>query len=193
MLKKIVYLLAIAMLLGGMSSVRAQRATDVVMVLPIENTSDKSEFNWVGESFALSLSELLKVPGLRVISNSERKIIQQRLRIPLTNLRSLATSLKLARESGATHLIAGRYAIFPAQGEVAATINVRVQVIVVNEGRFLNEVFNDGSQKTREVNVTDALNNLQTIQGQVAFQILYQRDKALPFSGNDLIIAASKV
>jgi hypothetical protein len=26
------------------------------MVLPFENTSDKPEFNWVGESFALSLS-----------------------------------------------------------------------------------------------------------------------------------------
>ena len=69
MLKTIVYLLGIAVLLGSFTTVRAQRATDVVMVLPFENTSDKPEFNWVGESFALSLSELLKVPALNVISN----------------------------------------------------------------------------------------------------------------------------
>ena len=98
MRKTHIYVLTLAMLLVcGIGEVHAQKAGDVVMVLPFENTSDKPEFNWVGESFALSLSELLKVPSLNVISNSERKLIQQRLRIPLTNLPSLATSLKLAR------------------------------------------------------------------------------------------------
>ena len=78
MLKRIVYLLVIAVLAGSLSSVQAQRATDNVMVLPFENTSDKPEFNWVGESFALSLSELLRVPALNVISNSERKALRAR-------------------------------------------------------------------------------------------------------------------
>ena len=170
----------------------AQKATDTVMVLPFENTSDKPEFNWVGESFALALSDLLKVPALNVVSNSERKIIQQRLRVPLTNLPSLATSLKLARESGATLLIAGKYNIVPAQAETAATINVTAKIVRVNEGRFLSEVI-DGRQVQRDINLNDALGNLQTMQGQIAYQILYQRDKALPFSQNTLIEAANKV
>ena len=170
----------------------AQRATDVVLVLPFENTSDKPEFNWVGESFALSLSELLKVPALSVVSNSERKVIQQRLRIPLTNLPSLATSLKLARESGATLLISGKYNIVPAQGDTAATLNLTAKIIRVNEGRFLSEVL-DGRQVQRDIILNDALGNLQTMQGQVAYQILYQRDKALPFSQNQLIESANKV
>src|SRR6478752_3373749 len=97
------------------------QGTDTVMVLPFENTSDKAEFNWIGESFADSLSDLLRVPTLNVISNDERKIIQQRLRIPLSTLPSMATSLKMARESGATLLIAGKYNIVPAQGDTAAT------------------------------------------------------------------------
>lgn len=166
---------------------------DSVLVLPFENTSNKSEFNWVGESFAGSLSELLKVPGLTVVSNQERKIIQQRLRIPLTVLPSLATSLKIARESGATLLIFGKYDIIPADGDVAASISVRSNIIRVNEGRFFSEEFPDGSLKTREINLSDALQNLQTVQGQVAYQILYQRDKALPFSQNQFIEAANKV
>ncbi|MEO8650483.1 MAG: tetratricopeptide repeat protein, partial [Acidobacteriota bacterium] len=169
-----------------------QRATDTVMILPFENTSDKPEFNWVGESFALSLSELLKLPALNVVSNSERKIIQQRLRIPLTNLPSLATSLRLARESNATLLIAGKYNIVPAQGDTAATINVTAKIIRVNEGRFLSETI-DGRQIQRDIVLNDALGNLQTMQGQIAYQILYQRDKALPFSQNQLIEAANKV
>ena len=52
------------------------QATDTVMVLPFENTSGKAEFNWVGESFAAALSELLQVPTLNVVSNDERKILQ---------------------------------------------------------------------------------------------------------------------
>lgn len=167
-------------------------ASDIVLVLPFENTSGKAEFNWVGESFADSLSDLLKVPTLNVVSNEERKIIQQRLRIPLTNIPSLATSLKLSRESNASLLISGRYTIVPAGVDTAATVNVTAKIIRVNEGRFMSETI-DGKQITREINVNDALGNLQTVQGQIAYQILYQRDKALPFSQNQLIEAANKV
>jgi tetratricopeptide (TPR) repeat protein/TolB-like protein len=170
----------------------AQPAGDMVLVLPFENTSDKIEFNWVGESFADSLSDLLRVPTLNVISNAERKIIQQRLRIPLTTLPSLATSLKLARESQATLLIGGKYTIIPAGAETAATINVTARIIRVNEGRFMSETI-DGRQVTRDITLTDALGNLQTMQGQIAYQILYQRDKSLPYSQNQIIEAASRV
>ena len=191
MLKKFLYTLFFVS--SVFISVHGQSNTDTVMILPFENTSDKPEFNWVGESFALSLSELLKLPSLNVVSNGERKLIQQRLRIPLTNLPSLATSLKLARESNATLLVAGKYNIVPAQGDTAATLNVIVKIIRVNEGRFLNEELPDGRRITRDINLNDALGNLQTMQGQIAYQILYQRDKALPFSQNQLIESANKV
>ena len=167
-------------------------SSDTVLILPFENTSGKPEFNWVGESFADSLSDLLKVPTLNVVSNEERKIIQQRLRIPLTNIPSLATSLKMARDSNATLLISGRYTIVPAGAETAATINVTSKIIRVTEGRFMSEII-DGRQVTRDINLNDALGNLQTMQGQIAYQILYQRDKALPYSQNQLIEAANKV
>lgn len=172
---------------------RAQTNSETVMVLPFENTSNQAEFNWVGESFADALSELLKVPSLNVISNQERKIIQQKLGVPLTILPSTATSLKLAREGKASILITGKYKINPAQGDTAASVDVTAKIIRVNEGRFLSEEFTDGSKKTREININDALGNLQTIEGQIAYQILYQRDKALPFSQNQFIEAANKV
>ena len=193
MLRKCLFIF-IATLLFTMSGMAQtpQTGTDVVIVLPFENTSGKAEFNWVGESFADSLSDLLKVPNLNVITNQERKLIQQRLRIPLTTLPSLATSLKLAREAQATLLIAGRYNIVPAGADTAATINVTAKIIRVSEGRFMSEVI-DGRQITRDINVNDALGNLQTMQGQIAYQILYQRDKSLPFSQNQLIEAANKV
>ncbi|MCV4939447.1 hypothetical protein OFC17_32195, partial [Escherichia coli] len=59
-------------------------------------------------------------------------------------------------------------------------------------GRYLTEEI-DGKLITRDINLNDALGNLQTVQGQIAYQILYQRDKLLPFSQNQLIEAATKV
>ena len=187
----IVFALGLVAVIGANAQTLAP-GTDVVMVLPFENTSGKGEFNWVGESFADSLSDLLKVPNLNVITNEERKIIQQRLKIPLTTLPSLATSLKLARESNSSLLIFGRYNIVPAGVDTTATINVTAKIIRVNEGRFMSENI-DGRQVTRDISLTDALLNLQTVQGQIAYQILYQRDKALPFSQNQLIEEANRV
>jgi len=194
MLKKILF--TIVFVLSACAFVPAQNTsnnTDTVLVLPFENTSQRAEFNWVGESFADALSDLLKVPSLNVVSNDERKIIQQKLRVPLTILPSLATSLKMAREGKASLLIAGKYNIVPAQGETAAIISVTAKIIRVNEGRFLSEEFADGRRITRDIYLNDALQNLQTVQGQVAYQILYQRDKALPFAQNQFIEAANKV
>jgi tetratricopeptide (TPR) repeat protein len=188
-------ILAIAILLMGVSAAAFGQArfTDKVMVLPFENTSGKPEFNWVGESFALSLSELLRVPGLNVVSNGERKMTQQRLRVPLASLPSLATALKMSRESGATLLVTGKYNIVPAQGDTAATINTTVKIVRVNEGRFLAEEI-DGRLIQRDIILNDALGNLQTMQGQIAYQILYQRDKSsLAYSQNDMVVAASKI
>ncbi|HEY0461083.1 MAG TPA: tetratricopeptide repeat protein [Pyrinomonadaceae bacterium] len=194
MLKKILYTIVFAMSAVAFAQAQATTANaDTVLVLPFENISQRGEFNWVGESFADSLSDLLKVPSLNVVSNDERKIIQQRLRVPLTSLPSLATSLKLAREGKATLLIAGKYNITPAQGEQAAIISVTAKIIRVNEGRFLSEEFADGRRITRDIYLNDALQNLQTVQGQVAYQILYQRDKALPFAQNQFVEAANKV
>ena len=194
MLKRasIIFVILLAAVMGVFAQSKSA-AADTVMILPFENTSGKPDFNWVGESFADSLSDLLKIPNLNVVSNEERKIIQQKLRIPLTNLPSLATSLKLARESNSTLLIAGKYNIVPAQAETAATITVTARIIRVNEGRFISEEMPDGRRVTRDINLTDALGNLQTMQGQIAYQILYQRDKALPYSQNDLVVAANKV
>jgi Flp pilus assembly protein TadD/TolB-like protein len=190
MLKQLSFLLLLLSI--SIVAINAQ-TTDNVLVLPFENTSGKPEFNWVGESFADSLADLLKVPSLNVVGNDERKVIQQRLNVPLTTLPSLATSLKLSRESKATLLVSGKYNIIPAQGDIGASLTVTAKIIRVNEGRFLSEELPDGRKITRDITLSDALANLQTIQGQLAYQVLYQRDKALPFSQNQFVESANKI
>src|SRR5215211_8248829 len=99
------------------SKVAAQSAPakDVVMILPFENTSSNlPEYNWVGESFANSLADLLKVPGLVVLSNDERELAYQRLGLPLTTIPSLATAIRLARAANATMIVLGTYSVTTA-------------------------------------------------------------------------------
>lgn len=179
--------------------------SDVVMVLSFENTSNRPEYNWVGESFANSVAELLNKPGLIVVSNDERELAYQRLRLPPTVIPSRATAIKLAREAKATMLVIGTYSVTPAfEGENStaksdkensseeAYVQVTARVIKVNEGRTLGETF-DGAWATRQFDFGGLLTTLQNIQGRIAYQILYQRDKALPFSQNQLVQEATKI
>src|SRR5262245_53627986 len=77
----------------SVSTAFAQSPTqDVVMVLAFENTSNRPEYNWVGESFADSLTELLSKPGLMVVSSDERSLAYQRVGLPETMIPSRATS-----------------------------------------------------------------------------------------------------
>jgi len=194
---------AIALLIFAVPSLtaRAQSASDVVMVLPFENTSNRPEYNWVGESFADSLAELLNKPGLLVVSSDERELAYQRLRLPETVIPSRATAIKLAREAKASMIVIGTYSVTPAEAEAKpekdkssaeAYVQLTARVIKVNEGRTLGEMF-DGSWATRQFDFGGALTTLQNIQGRLAYQILYQRDKALPFSQNQLVQEATKV
>src|SRR5436309_12386413 len=118
---KLVRILAAALILGACSvltpfKVVAQNA-DVVMVLPFENTSNRPEYNWVSESFADAIGELLNKPCLLVVSSDERELAYQRLRLPETVIPSRATAIKLARDARATMVVIGSYSKTPVQDE----------------------------------------------------------------------------
>lgn len=197
---------AILLSVFAISPVQAQNpAADVVMVLPFENTSNRAEYNWVGESFADTLSELLNKPGLIVVSSGERELAYQQLRLPETVIPSRATAIKLARQAKATMIVVGNYSVTPPAANEAKTDNnsaekpvsdafvqVTARVIKVNEGRTLGEVF-DGGWATRQFDYGGALTTLQDIHGRLAYQILYQRDKALPYSQNQIVQEATKI
>lgn len=179
---------------------------DVVMVLPFENTSNRAEYNWVGESFADALAELLNKPGLIVVSSDERELAYQQLRLPETVIPSRATALKLARQAKATMIVIGSYSVTPPATSAATDnknnnqekppadgyVQVTARVIKVNEGRTMGEVF-DGGWATRQFDYGGPLTTLQDIHGRLAYQILYQRDKALPFSQNQIVQEATKI
>ncbi|HEX5964453.1 MAG TPA: tetratricopeptide repeat protein [Pyrinomonadaceae bacterium] len=203
-LKLVVVLVLSTCVIPQFTVARTQNpAADVVMVLPFENTSNRAEYNWVGESFADAIAELLNKPGLIVISSDERELAYQRLRLPKTVIPSRATAIKLARQAKATMIVVGSYSVTPpAKGAAGGDnkdkvpadgyVQVTARVIKVNEGRTLGEVM-DGGWATRQFDYGGALTTLQDIHGRLAYQILYQRDKALPYSQNQIVQEATKI
>src|SRR5829696_7517530 len=202
---KFIFVLLISLtVLPVLSNAQAQNQTaDVVMVLPFENNSKpfRPEYNWVGESFADALAELLNKPGLVVVSSDERELAYQQLRLPETVIPSRATAIKLARQAKASMIVIGSYTVTPAPAKEGKSDNkqadggyvqVTARVIKVNEGRNFGEV-RDGSWITRQFDLGDALTALQEIHGWLAYQILYQRDKALSYSQNQLVQEATKI
>jgi tetratricopeptide (TPR) repeat protein len=178
-------------------------SAEVVLVLPFENTSDHQEYNWIGESFADSLSALLDKPGLIVVTSDERAVAYQRLRLPLNVIPSRATAIKLARELKASMVVFGTYNVTipkaaatdkskPASDRPLAAITGESRVIRVNEGRMSGDIF-DGAWAPRVYDFGGDVTDLQTMHGELAYQILYQRDKTLSFSSNTLIQEARKV
>lgn len=172
---------------------RAQGVSDVVLILPFENTSSNREANWVGESFADQLAELLGAHGLRVVSSDARELTYQKLRLPLTVIPSRATAIKLAREAGATMMVIGNYEVTPRDEKTVAEVRGSARIIRVNEGRIAGKEIEGGRWATHEFFFGDALVNLQNVQGKLAYQILYEQDDKLPFSQNVIVEQATKV
>jgi tetratricopeptide (TPR) repeat protein len=207
--KKLAVLLAVLALVlalptgSGKVAAQASSSSEVVLILPFENVSNHPEYNWIGESFADSLSALLNKPGLNVVTSEERAVAYQRLRLPLTVLPSRATAIKIARELKASMIVIGTYTVTipPAAADDKPTAAVdrplamiagEARVVRVNEGRMAGDIF-DGAWAPRVYDFSDQVSNLQKVHGELAYQVLFQRDKALSFSRNQLIQEATKV
>ncbi|MGH9916221.1 MAG: tetratricopeptide repeat protein, partial [Pyrinomonadaceae bacterium] len=178
---------------------------NAVLVLPFENASQAAEFNWVGESFSDALSELLNLPGQVVVSSDERELAYQQIGFPQTTLPSLASAIKLGRETKATMIVIGTYQVISqpvgaSPGQVKGDkpkpeddkaedvttqpiIQVSAKVLKVNEGRY----------EGNPITLSSPLSDLQYLHGRLAYELLYANDKTLPYSQNQIIAQARKV
>jgi tetratricopeptide (TPR) repeat protein/TolB-like protein len=176
------------------TSVSAQQQyVDTVIVMPFENEGGKPEHNWIGESFAESLSELMRVPGLTMVTNAERRTVQQRLGVPMTSIPSLATALRIAREARASIVVTGSYRVVPQTAETAAMIDVTVRMVRTDGGRIGEGSEDAGDAQRREVKIEDVLTRLRRTQGLISYQLLVMRDRNLPFPQRDFVLQAESV
>jgi tetratricopeptide (TPR) repeat protein len=157
-------------------------ARDVLVTVPFENVSGRPEYNWIGESFSVMVSYLLDTPGLSVIRSDERNLAYDRVGIRSSDILTRAAVIKIADSAQANLALVGTYDIGGENKK--ETIAITARLIETREGRLVgNRVFN----------FSDYLSNLQSMQGQLAWQILYERDPSLPYSKDQLVRTARGV
>jgi tetratricopeptide (TPR) repeat protein len=171
-------LLASAFILA--SSLAALAAsTDTIVTMPFENLSGRAEYNWVGESFAAALADLFDKPGLVAIRPDERNVAYKQEGLPPTAILTRATMIKIAERAGASLVVMGTYRI-AGEGR-DSTIAITARVIDIREGRLVGKEYNRGGP----------LVDLQKLQGDLAYEILYQHNQALPFSRDQITTDAT--
>jgi len=168
----------LCLLLGAATTARA---ADVLMTMPFENVSGRAQYHWVGESFAVLLSDLLDTPGLLVIRPDERNLAFERVGVRVTDLLTRATEIRVAEAAGANLILIGTYDIGGEQKDT--TIAITARLIDTREGRLVGNV----------LNFSGLLSDLQEMQGKLAWNILYSRDPALPYSTDQMIRRAKSV
>lgn len=154
---------------------RAADTTTTLLVLPFENLSGSGEYNWIGESFSRSLSNLMRMPGLYAIDADERTVAMERLGYPRNAILSRASAIQLAQQMKADLLVVGTYSLSGAGQSVSIAVSARL--IDVKVGALV------GAETQKGGPVAD----LQRLQGELAWACLFQFNPALPFSRDQLV------
>ncbi len=175
---KIVFL---AVCLIVLPTVKAM-AADVVIVMPFENRSQSAQHNWIRESFAILLADILDAPGVMVISSEERAQAFEQVGLNPADLLTRAAMIRVAEASKANLAIIGEYDIGGDKQNVSIAISARL--IETQAGRLIgNKVFN----------FSGPLSDLQQMQGQLAWHVLYERNPSLSYTKEQLVRRATKV
>ncbi|MFQ5776528.1 MAG: tetratricopeptide repeat protein [Terriglobia bacterium] len=151
-----------ARFLGGLLLVllaRAPAAAETVLVLPFENESQVAGLEWVGESFAESLTERLAGEQRFSVTREERLAALQRLGLPATAPLSRAGALRLAEEVEADRVVLGEFNV--ADGQLLA----RAHLLDVRRLHLAADLDEEGP-----------FEGLLSLQGRIAWRILRQLD-----------------
>ncbi|MBK9312754.1 MAG: tetratricopeptide repeat protein [Acidobacteria bacterium] len=155
-------------------------ATDTVIILPFENRSQLAEYNWIRESFSILIEEILDAPGFYVISSDERNIAYERLNLSPDDILTRAAMIRLADAAQSNLALIGEFDVAVDNDQV--TIAVTARLIETKEGRLVgNRVFN----------FSGPLSDLQSMQGQLAWNILYFRNPSSPYSKEQMVRRAT--
>lgn len=180
-MKKYCYRILLVIIVSFVTVKPTRAAEDVLLPLPFEDVSGRPESHWVSDSFSIILADLLDTPGLVVLSPDERNLACERAGIRPCESLTLAAKLRLAEFAQANLVLLGTYEI--SGEEDSATIAITAKLVETREGRVVGKSFN----------FSGPINDLQTLQGLLAWSILYERDPALPYSQDQFKRRAKRI
>jgi Flp pilus assembly protein TadD len=91
------------------------------LVIPFENETHETRYDWLGEGAASALTEDLMALGAQALSREDRLRAFERLRVPAAHELSDATIIRVAQVVGAEQIITGSFAV----NGTSLTIHVR--------------------------------------------------------------------
>src|SRR5689334_2074228 len=163
------------------ASVKAM-ANDTIIVMPFENRSQMAEYNWIRESFAILLADVLDVPGVTIVSDDERTQAFEQVRLSRSDLLTRAAMIRVAEAAKANLAVIGEYDIGGEKDNL--TIAISARLIETQAGRLIgNKVFN----------FSGPLADLQQMQGQLAYHVLYERNPSLSYTKDQMVRRATLV
>lgn len=101
-------------------------------VLPFFNTSRNTNLDWIGESLAASLQDVLSAEGQMVVERDDRVEAYRRLSVRPYTLLTRASVLKIGEELDAEHVIFGQFSAKPdanANSKSRGTIEISARIL----------------------------------------------------------------
>jgi tetratricopeptide (TPR) repeat protein len=133
----------------------APRPSEMVLIMPFENTSSTPGVDWIGEAFPEVVGARLNSAPLFIISRNDRLTAFDRLGLPATAKPSRATIYQVAQELDADYVLMGDYRVD------GSTLTLHARLMDVEHVRLSPEMSESGP-----------LDNLITMQTAVAWDVL---------------------
>src|SRR5262245_25822859 len=138
-------------------------AVDAVVVMPFENRSQIAKYNWICDSFAILIGDVLESHGISVVNVEMRNQAFESMRLSPSDLLTRAAMIRVAGAAQANLALVGEFDIGESgEGAGDVTISITARLIETREGRLA---------PAKTFNYSGSLSNLQDWQGQLAWNI----------------------
>ena len=154
---------------------------DAVVVMPFENRSQIPKYNWICDSFAILIGDVLDAHGVSVVNIDKRNLAFEKMRLSPSDLLTRAAMIRVAGAAQANLALVGEFDIGEAKESV--TISITARLIETREGRLVG---------AKTFNYSGSLSDLQEWQGQLAWNIVYERNLAPPYSKEHMLRRAKQ-
>jgi tetratricopeptide (TPR) repeat protein len=164
------------------ASTPSATAADSVVVMPFENRSQIPKYNWICDSFAILIGDVLDAHGVNIVNIDKRNLAFEKMRLSPSDLLTRAAMIRVAGAAQANLALVGEFDI--GEAKEAVTISITARLIETREGRLVG---------AKTFNYSGSLSDLQEWQGQLAWNIVYERNLAPPYSKEHMLRRAKQV
>jgi tetratricopeptide (TPR) repeat protein len=164
------------------SSYEPAPAPDSVVVMPFENRSQIAKYNWICDSFAILIGDVLDAHGVSVVNIDRRNLAFEKMNLSPSDLLTRAAMIRVAGAAQANLALVGEFDI--GESKEAITISIAARLIETREGRLVG---------AKTFNYSGPLSDLQEWQGRLAWNIVYERNPAIPYSKEQMLRRAKRI